>query len=165
MKPRKESATAHVHARIVRCDYSKTFQVTSDMDRKQQSRKEKENMLSTFLLFKKKKDLTTAMNYICGVGTFSVDTSKQFNHVITDRRKWGTAVATCICSPVHLSRRCQATSSKTPKHLPPIHTSAVTHDFACATVLTDAFAHQHGRRTTSQLGCEDDYVLLSKVQI
>lgn len=87
------------------------------------------------------------MNYIWGITTFSVNAPKQFNHVITDRRKWGTAVATCICSPVRLSRRCQAISSKTLKHLPPIYTSAVTHDFASTTVVTDTFAHQHGRRT------------------
>lgn len=87
------------------------------------------------------------MNYIWGITTFSVNAPKQFNHVITDRRKWGTAVATCICSPVRLSRRCQAISSKMLKHLPPIYTSAVTHDFASTTVVTDTFAHQHGRRT------------------
>lgn len=63
------------------------------------------------------------MNYIPGISaSVSVDASKQFNHVFTDRRKWGTAVATCICSPVHLSHRCQAISSETLKHLPPIHT-------------------------------------------
>lgn len=107
------------------------------------------------------------MNDTCGVRTFSVNASKQSNHVITDRGKWGTAVAACICSPVHLSHRCQAISSKTLKHLPPIHTSAVTHDFACTTAVTDALAHQHGRRATSQLGYEDDRVLLflPKVQI
>lgn len=99
------------------------------------------------------------MNYIWGNRTFSVNASKQLNRVMTDRRKWGTAVATCICSPVHLSRRCQVISSKTLKHLPSIYTSAVTHDFASATVLTDTFAHQHGRRTAQKanFGCVDDH--------